>query len=302
MSWHRPNAPSGPITSPFGPRGPIANAPNASRNHLGVDLRAGTLGVTSDIYAATAGTVRRIYKTPLNAWVLELDHGSKVWTRYAHMQRVGIAVAVGAKVVGGQRVAAASNSGAPTVHLHFEVLINGVQVDPVSYLRARGIDLTTTTVAKPGGGTGGPITTPTIPGRPAPITPEDDMDAAQNAALADIYSKVPRILQILEAFDPQRPRLVEAADRVMGVLPNLRTPDGRVATVLTTAEGQILRDDIAASTARAVAETSSAFHQLVARVDGIETGEIDIDHLATALRTTLGDAVVEALAERLKGA
>ncbi|KZM34556.1 M23 family metallopeptidase [Oerskovia enterophila] len=185
MSWHRPNSTAGKITSPFGKRGPIPGAPNASTNHLGVDLRAGTAGVSNDIYAVTAGTVRRIYKTPLGAWVLELDHGGGVRTRYAHMQRAGIAVTVGAKVAGGQRVAAASNSGAPTVHLHFEVLIDGVQVDPVPYLRARGIDLTTTTVAKPGGGTGS-ITTPTIPGAPAPITPEDDLTPDQDARLARI--------------------------------------------------------------------------------------------------------------------
>lgn len=161
MSWHRPNSTAGPITSPFGKRGPIPGAPDASTYHLGVDLRAGTLGVTSDIYAATAGTVRRIYKTPLGAWVLELDHGDGVRTRYAHMQQAGIAVKVGAKVAGGQRVAAASNSGAPTVHLHFEVLINGTQVDPVPYLKARGVDLTITT-------------TP---------TQEDDMTPAQAAQL-----------------------------------------------------------------------------------------------------------------------
>ncbi|MFF2621310.1 M23 family metallopeptidase [Oerskovia jenensis] len=176
MSWHRPNAPSGRITSPFGKRGPIPGAPNASRDHLGVDLRSGTSDVSSDIYAAAAGKVRRIYKTPLGAWVLELDHGGGVWTRYAHMQRTGIAVAAGARVSGGQRVAAASNSGAPTVHLHFEVLVDGRQVDPVPYLRARGIDLTTTTVSRPGASTG-QISSPTIPGRPAPLTPvqEDDM-------------------------------------------------------------------------------------------------------------------------------
>lgn len=181
MSWHRPNSPTGKITSPFGKRGPIPGAPNASTNHLGVDLRAGTSGVPADIYAAAAGKVRRVYCTPLGAWVLELDHGGGMSTRYAHMQRAGIAVAVGSRVAGGQRIAAASNSGAPTVHLHFEVLINGRQIDPVPYLRARGVDLTvtTTTATRPGTGQ---TTTPTIPGRPAPLTPvqEDDMLLIRN--------------------------------------------------------------------------------------------------------------------------
>lgn len=174
MAWHRPNSAAGRITSPFGPRGPIAGAPNASRLHLGVDLRAGTLTVPSAIYAAAAGTVRRIYRTPLGAWVLELDHGDKVWTRYVHMQRAGIFVDVGDRVIGGQHVAAASNSGAPTVHLHFEVLIRGAQVDPVPWLKARGVDLTVTTTTASSGSTTGlkpapPITIPPIPQE------EDDM-------------------------------------------------------------------------------------------------------------------------------
>lgn len=181
MKWHRPNSPAGRITSPFGPRGPIAGAPDASRYHLGVDLRAGTLGVTSDIYAAASGTVRRIYRTPLGAWVLELDHGAGIWTRYVHMQRAGIAVKVGDRVAGGQRVAAASNSGAPTIHLHFEVLIGGKQVDPVPWLKARGVDLTVTTAASGAGTSAGlagadAITLPTITAPPsAPDVQEDEM-------------------------------------------------------------------------------------------------------------------------------
>lgn len=164
MTWHRPNSPAGRITSPFGPRGPIAGAPDASTYHLGVDLRAGSLTVPADVYAAAAGTVRRIYKTPLGAWVLELDHGDGVRTRYVHMQRAGIHVVVGGQVTGGQHVADASNSGAPTVHLHFEVLIGGRQIDPVPWLQARGVDLTVTTTTS-----GTDTTTGLTPGTPIAI-------------------------------------------------------------------------------------------------------------------------------------
>lgn len=182
MAWHRPNSAAGRITSPFGQRGPIAGAPDASRYHLGVDLRAGTLTVPADIYAAAAGKVRRIYKTPLGAWVLELDHGDKVWTRYVHMQRSGIHVGVGDKVAGGQHVADASNSGAPTVHLHFEVLIGGKQIDPVPWLKARSVDLTVTSTSSTTGATAGlkpapPITTAPI-ATPAPA-PQEDPDMAR---------------------------------------------------------------------------------------------------------------------------
>lgn len=147
-------------------------------------------------------------------------------------------------------------------------------------------------VSNPIGG-GATVNVPTIPGRPAPIEEDDDMRQDERDWLY-------RCAQILEALDPQRARLKEAADRVMGVLPDKRMPDQSVATVLTTAEGQILRDDIAASTSRAVAETSAAFHQLVARIDGKTTGAVDVTALAAALKTTLGAAVADELANRLK--
>lgn len=179
MSWHRPNSTAGGITSPFGPRGPIPGAPDASRYHLGVDLRAGTLGISSDLFAAEDGRVRRIYKTPLGAWVLEIDHGGGVMTRYAHMQRNGISVSVGDRVTGGQRVAAASKSGAPTIHLHFEVLVNGKQVDPVPFLRARGVNLAVTSTSGGGSNTGTATKPPSIPGAPAPIIPVPEEDAVR---------------------------------------------------------------------------------------------------------------------------
>ncbi len=214
MRWHRPNSAAGRITSPFGPRGPIVGAPNASRLHLGVDLRAGTLTVPADIYAAAAGTVRRIYKTPLGAWVLELDHGDKVWTRYVHMQLPGIAVKVGDRVTGGQRVAAASNSGAPTIHLHFEVLIGGKQVDPVPWLQARGVDLAVTTAASGTGTTAG-----LKPAPPLIHTPiqEDDMSAAEVAQIrADINT-------IHEAIVATRADVSTTADEVRAARADVAT-------------------------------------------------------------------------------
>ena len=132
------------------------------------------------------------------------------------------------------------------------------------------------------------------------------MDAAQNAALGETWALTKRNNQVLEdlvryVLDPAG-RGNQADSRVLGVLPDLRTPDGKVATVLTTAEGQILRDDIAASTARAVAETSAAFHQLVAVITGTPGATVDTTALAAALKTTLGAAVADELAARLKGA
>lgn len=266
MTWHRPNSSAGRITSPFGPRGPIAGAPDASTYHLGVDLRAGTLTVPADVYAAAAGTVRQIYKTPLGAWVLELDHGDKTRTRYVHMQRAGIHVDVGDHVAGGQHVADASNSGAPTVHLHFEVLISGKQIDPVPYLRARGVDLTVTSTTS-GTGTstglkpGTPITSTPIP----PTSEEDDMTLSNEQAsqLAEVHwmlkqvrgtdlppirAHVDRIPAVHAQVDVIRAETINLRNGILGILGRAATGAG--ALELDDADLQAIASAVADEQAR----------------------------------------------------
>ncbi|MCF4123128.1 M23 family metallopeptidase [Antribacter sp. KLBMP9083] len=305
-AWHRPNSTAGKITSKFGPRPPIPNAPAASLNHLGVDLRAGTVGVDSDVYAAADGEVRRIFQTQLGAWVLEIDHGENTMTRYVHMQRAGIDPVVGEQVAGGQHIATASNSGAPTVHLHFEVLVDGRQVDPVPFLQDRGIDLTVITVSN---GPSGPGTADiaSLFGAPAPLTPEKDMTPQQDAALAEVFTNSKRLIQINEALvkyilDPAG-RGHQADDRVLGSLQDRKFRNATVAKTLDQLDGQVLRDEITAGTARAVSETSAAFHQLVALTSGAEATDIDpaalADALVKALGPDLGRRVADEFATRL---
>jgi murein DD-endopeptidase MepM/ murein hydrolase activator NlpD len=142
VTWHRPNDPAGKITSPFGQR--VAPYPGASTYHLGVDLRAGTYGVDGSIYAAHDGMVSSRYVTPMGAQVVVIDHGGGLKTYYVHMPADGVYVARGQHVAGGQRIAIAGKTGAATVHLHFETRVNGTAVDPVPFMRARGVDLTVT--------------------------------------------------------------------------------------------------------------------------------------------------------------
>lgn len=73
--------------------------------------------------------------------------------------------------------------------------------------------------------------------------------------------------------------------RIMGVLRSRTRADGKtVAAVMDELDGEQLRADIGASTTRAVGETSSAFHQLVA---AIAAGKVDPATLAAALAPLL---------------
>jgi murein DD-endopeptidase MepM/ murein hydrolase activator NlpD len=64
--------------------------------------------------------------------MVEIDHGFGYRTRYAHMH--DFAVKKGQKIKRGELIGYVGNTGLSTApHLHYEVFINGVHVNPVHY-------------------------------------------------------------------------------------------------------------------------------------------------------------------------
>jgi murein DD-endopeptidase MepM/ murein hydrolase activator NlpD len=73
--------------------------------------------------------------------VLELRHRNGFVTRYGHLRGFAPAAHVGSRVTIGQTIAYVGATGLATgPHLHFEVLVNGVQRDPRAALMNRGGD------------------------------------------------------------------------------------------------------------------------------------------------------------------
>jgi murein DD-endopeptidase MepM/ murein hydrolase activator NlpD len=98
--------------------------------HEGLDFMA---EVGSPIYAAAGGIVVSAESTPDYGKLIKVDHGSGVETRYAHAS--ALLVKAGDRVEKGQLIARVGNSGRSTgAHLHFEVRVNGVALDPRRYL------------------------------------------------------------------------------------------------------------------------------------------------------------------------
>jgi murein DD-endopeptidase MepM/ murein hydrolase activator NlpD len=100
-----------------------------TRPHLGVDVAAprGTR-----VSAPAAGRVRYVGRKVGYGLVVELDHGDGITTRYAHLRSA--AVQAGEDVTKGEAIAAVGTSGITTgPHLHYEVLVNGRQVDPLRF-------------------------------------------------------------------------------------------------------------------------------------------------------------------------
>jgi len=100
------------------------------RMHEGIDISASS---GTPIWAAAAGTV--IWSGWRGGYgnCVVVDHGNGLATLYAHGS--ALLVGVGEHVSQGQTVAlvgSTGNSSGP--HLHFEVRVNGVAVDPLLYL------------------------------------------------------------------------------------------------------------------------------------------------------------------------
>ncbi|MEG1887264.1 MAG: peptidoglycan DD-metalloendopeptidase family protein, partial [Oscillospiraceae bacterium] len=118
---------------------PVANVGNVyissyfgdGRGHKGIDI-CGAYG--ADVFAAKGGKVvlSQWYYGYGNCIIVEHDDGTQ--TLYGHNSK--LYATVGQEVSGGQAIAAIGSTGNSTGnHLHFEVIVNGVNVNPLRYVK-----------------------------------------------------------------------------------------------------------------------------------------------------------------------
>lgn len=96
------------------------------------------------LYAASDGVVAFAGRRGGYGHLIILDHGKSaagsLTTRYGHMYVNGLLVKVGDRVTAGQHIANVGNDGTSTTcHLHFEVRVEGAAIDPIPFLKARGV-------------------------------------------------------------------------------------------------------------------------------------------------------------------
>ncbi len=119
---------SGYITSTFGFR----KDPYRGRGafHKGVDF-AGARG--SPVLAVAEGVVTFSGKQSGYGNLVEIRHNDGLVTRYGHCQK--LLVSEGAVINRGQTIATLGSTGRSTgPHVHFEVLVGGKQVNPLTYI------------------------------------------------------------------------------------------------------------------------------------------------------------------------
>lgn len=98
--------------------------------HKGIDIAAKT---GTPIYAAASGTVHFSGSQRGYGNVVEIDHGFGYLSRYAHASR--LLVKEGETIRRGQLIALVGSTGASTgAHLHFEVEVDSMHVDPMAFL------------------------------------------------------------------------------------------------------------------------------------------------------------------------
>lgn len=118
----------GRLTSGFGyRRHPVLGY---TKLHTGVDFGA---PIGTAVYAAADGVIEKAGRFSSYGNYIRLRHSAKMSTAYAHLSRYGKGIRPGTRVKQGQIIGYVGNTGRSTgPHLHFEVLMNGVAVNPKS--------------------------------------------------------------------------------------------------------------------------------------------------------------------------
>ena len=113
----------GQITSVFGPRN--------SGFHHGLDIAA---PIGTEVKAARSGKVEFVGWLNVYGRTVIINHGNGYQTLYAHNDQ--LLVEKGQYVAAGEKIATIGATGNVTgPHLHFEVIVDGRRVDPLSFLR-----------------------------------------------------------------------------------------------------------------------------------------------------------------------
>lgn len=117
---------NGHITSRFGSRESIRN-----HTHKGIDIAA---SYGTNIKAVADGTIEYAsYNSGGYGNLVIIDHGNGIKTYYGHCSK--LCVSVGQKVNAGDVIAKVGSTGNSTGnHCHFEIRVNGTQIDPQKYV------------------------------------------------------------------------------------------------------------------------------------------------------------------------
>ncbi len=106
------------------------------RVHTGIDISCED---GASVYASEDGKVSGIYSDPMLGYTVEITHNDDVKTRYSNLNPdLAESIKVGDTVKSGDKIGTVGDSSiselAEEPHLHFEVVVKDVKVNPLDYI------------------------------------------------------------------------------------------------------------------------------------------------------------------------
>jgi hypothetical protein len=121
---------AGPLGDTFGMRRSFNGGPFS--HHTGLDILAGQ---DAPVVAANSGRVAFADELHLRGGSVVIDHGAGVFSGYHHLSQV--LVVEGQEVAQGEVIGTVGGTGLATApHLHWEIVVHGVRVDPLPWTQA----------------------------------------------------------------------------------------------------------------------------------------------------------------------
>lgn len=113
------------------------------RVHLGVDIAT---EAEAPVFAAADGTVEKIWTDSLMGYCVAISHGDDVVSVYKNLAKdMAGGIAEGVSVKKGQQIGRIGDSAmlemADEPHLHFEMTVGGLAVDPLDYFAKEDVDV-----------------------------------------------------------------------------------------------------------------------------------------------------------------
>ena len=119
------------ISSNYGRRN--TGIPGATTNHKGIDISCPT---GTKIVSVLDGKVQYTGYNTYRGYYVTIEHANGIVTRYQHGSPYSFKVKEGDKVKAGQTIMLSGSTGVSSgPHLHFEVLVNGKNVNPKKWLK-----------------------------------------------------------------------------------------------------------------------------------------------------------------------
>ena len=105
------------------------------RVHTGIDI---SCEEDAEVFASEAGVISGIYSDPMLGYTVEITHRGDIKTRYSNLTGDVGELKVGDSVESGAKIGTVGDSSvselAEEPHLHFEVLLKDVKMNPLDYI------------------------------------------------------------------------------------------------------------------------------------------------------------------------